>query len=159
MGSRWSVPCVQHWSTLLLVSAIAFLSEKCRKSHCVTFSIFEFINDTTAFHTQLNFIHPALQFTIEMVNHCTLPVLDVLAKCKDCLLITSVYRKLTFTGLYTNWNSSMSSKIDLISTLTYGALMICSLCPLNQETEKIHCIFIDSNFPTNVVKCVMQRKF
>lgn len=31
-----------------------------------TFSIFDSINDTTAFHTQLISLHPFLQFTIEV---------------------------------------------------------------------------------------------
>lgn len=87
---------------------------------CVMFPIFESINDATAFHTQLNSVYPAL------VNDCTLPVLDVLVRCKDGLFITSVYRKSTFTGLYTNWNASvpMSCKTNLIPTLAQGALMI-----------------------------------
>lgn len=53
--------------------------------------------------------------------------------------IIRVYLKPTFTALYTNWNECLpkSHQMNLISTLVYRALMICSL----QELEKTHRTF------------------
>lgn len=135
------------------------LFEKCCKPrvylHYVDdpFSIFDFISDAMAFHTQFNPLHP---FTMKV---CTLPFLDVLVECKDDLFITSVYHRPTFNDLYTNWNFfvSKSRKINLASTLNCE-LMICSPCTLNQELGKIHCIFTDNGFTSNVIKYVIELK-
>lgn len=77
-----------------------------------------------------------------------------LLNIKMVVFIISIYLKPTFTGLYTNWNSfvPVPRKINLISTLVHRALMICAPCTLNQEPEKIRCIFINNCFPINVLK-------
>ena len=71
--------------------------------------------------TSLNFLniqHPNLNFTIEKEHMKQLPFLDVLNTCSD-RLITSVYRKSTFTGLLQNCNSfaPFTYKKGLIKTL------------------------------------------
>lgn len=58
-----------------------------------------------------------------------LPFLDVLVEWKDVFVfITSVYRKPTFNGLYTNWNSFVpkSQNLNLIPTLAHQVLMMYS---------------------------------
>ena len=67
-----------------------------------------------------------IQFTIEFEQDQEIPFLDVLIK-RDLnnSFSTSIYRKKTFTGLYTQWDSftPRKYKINLIRTLS---LRICS---------------------------------
>ena len=66
----------------------------------------------------LNCQHPNLDFTIEEEHMKQLPFLDVFSTRSE-RLITSVYRKSTFTGLLQNYNSFVpfTYKKGLIKTL------------------------------------------
>ena len=66
---------------------------------------------------------------IEFEQNQEIPFLDVLIKRHlNNSFSTSIYRKKTFTGLYTQWDSftPRKYKINLIRTLTYRCLRICS---------------------------------
>ena len=67
----------------------------------------------------LNSQHPSLNFTIGKKHMKQLPFLDVLSTGLD-RLITSVYKKSTFTGRLQNYNSFVlfTYKKDLVETLT-----------------------------------------
>ena len=69
--------------------------------------------------TFLNGQHPNIKFTIEKEKNNQLPFLDILDDSSSNKLVTSVYRKPTYTGLLTNYNSFTSSnyKKGLIKTL------------------------------------------
>ena len=65
-----------------------------------------------------------------------IPFLDILVKrCPNNTFVTSIYRKKTFTGLYTKWDSftPRKYKINLIRTLTYRCYRICSSASLLQS--------------------------
>ena len=66
------------------------------------------------FPERSNNIQPALEFTMEEENNGELPFLDLLIKHSSTELLTTVYRKPTFSGLYTRWNSFCD--INLIRT-------------------------------------------
>ena len=55
----------------------------------------------------LNNLHPCLQFTMESEVDGKLPFLDVLVLRDEVSeeFLTTIYRKPTFTGLYTRWDS------------------------------------------------------
>ena len=56
----------------------------------------------------LNSFDANIQFTYEIEENGTIPLLDVLVKrCDDGQLETSVYRKKTITDLYINWKSHL----------------------------------------------------
>ena len=57
--------------------------------------------DALRFLKRLNAIHPALQFTMECENDCRLPFLYVHVIKAAEGLSTTIYRKPTFSGLYT----------------------------------------------------------
>ena len=59
--------------------------------------------------TFLNGQHPNIKFTIEKEKNNQLPFLDILDDSSSNNLDTSVYRKPTYTGLLTNYNSFTSS--------------------------------------------------
>ena len=73
---------------------------------------------------------------------------------------TSVYRKPTFSGLYTRWSSfcPKQRKISLIKTLTHRALMICSKSKLNSELEKLTKIFLEKGYPEDVISVYIKEK-
>ena len=78
----------------------------------------------------------------------------------DLGLITSVYRKPTFSGLYTQWKSFCpdSRKISLIKTLTHRALKICSPCKLSGELQFLEQLFLKNGYPQHIIKLTMSRK-
>ena len=63
--------------------------------------------------------HPNIKFTIEKEKSNQLPFLDILNDSSSNKLVTSVYRKRTYTGLLTNCNSftSPNYKNGLLKTL------------------------------------------
>ena len=70
-----------------------------------TFAIFNNEGEAEGFHQKLNSLHPSLKFTTEAEQNGQLPFMDVqIMKVQDKLM-RSVYRKPTFTGLYTRWDS------------------------------------------------------
>ena len=68
------------------------------------FCLSENEHQAQTFFDFLNIQHPNLNFTIEKEHMKQLPLLDVLNTRSD-RLITSIYRKSTFTGLLRNYNS------------------------------------------------------
>ena len=95
------------------------------------FAIFDHEAEADEFLTKLNCLHPSLKFTFEK-DKC-LHVLDVYVERTDNGFETSVYRKPTYTGQYLRWEffSPLKRKINLISTLVYQALMICTKRKIN----------------------------
>jgi len=69
-----------------------------------------------------------------------LPYLDVKIEKGINKFLTSVYRKPTFIGQYTCWDSFGPSKrkINLIDTLVHRALKICFKNKLQQELDCIY---------------------
>ena len=69
--------------------------------------------DCERFLEILNSLHPALQFTCELENDGRLPYLDVsIEKSKNDGILTSIYRKPTFTGLYITWDSFLCNQVQ-----------------------------------------------
>ena len=64
----------------------------------------------------LNGLHPSLQFTMEREIDGKLPFLDIQVFRESNRFTTSIYRKPTFTRVYTRWDSfcPASQKIALI---------------------------------------------
>ena len=69
-----------------------------------TFAAFNDEDECNEFLSHLNSLYPSLCFTFEKKCNRTLPFLDVMVEKNDCQFVTSMYRKLTFTGYYIRWN-------------------------------------------------------
>ena len=76
----------------------------------------------------LNSKHPNIKFTYEIEKDHCLPFLDVNIMFSNGIFSTSVYRKPTFTGLFTNFDSfiPISYKTGLINTLLFRYFNISS---------------------------------
>ena len=70
-----------------------------------TLAIFENASECSLFLTELNSLHPSLSFTCEREHDNQLSFLDILIEKKRNKFVTSVYRKPTFTGQCTRWES------------------------------------------------------
>ena len=105
-------------------------------------------------------MHPALRFTLEEENNCTLPFLDVLVFKETSAFLTTAYHKPMFTGLYIHWDSfcPKKRKINLIKTPTHQALMICSESNLDDESEFITKTLCNNGFPEDIVRSVIRDK-
>ena len=125
-----------------------------------TFAAFNDEDECNEFLSHLNSLHPLFRFTFENKCDRTLPFLDVLVEKNDCQFVTSIYRKSDFTGQYIRWNSfcSMKWKINLISTLVYRALVICSESNLQNKLSNIRSILINNGYTEVVINTAITRK-
>ena len=125
-----------------------------------TFSLVESRDSAVKFLHCLNDLHPGvLKFTMEGEEERRLPFMDVLVRREQNRFTTSVYRKPTFTGLYTRWDSycPTSRKIALIRSITQRAKKICSPQYLDDEAEKLQAIFWKNGYPEPIVSRVIKQ--
>ena len=76
--------------------------------------------------TYLSSKHPNINFTFEVEEGNCLPFLDINVYRLSDKFFSSVYRKDTFSGVFTNYEAFLPDvyKMGLISTLLYRAYMI-----------------------------------
>ena len=102
--------------------------------------------------------HPNIKFTYEVEANNTLPFLDVNVFRESDKFSSTVHRKDTFSGVYTNFRSFMPDtyKGGLISTLLYRAYMISSSFEsLHNEIENLKRIFGKNGYPSKFIdKCI-----
>ena len=93
-----------------------------------TFSLFDSKDTASRFLDFLNSRHPNIKFTMELEENGEIPFLDVCMKRDHNTFSTTVHHKKTFIGLSTKWDSftPRKYKVNLIRTLTYRCLRICS---------------------------------
>ena len=125
-----------------------------------TFALVESRSSAEKFLKCLNGLHPGvLRFTMEGEENGRLPFMDVLVRREMAGFTTTIYRKPTFTGLYTRWDSycATGQKIALIRSLTQRAKKICSAQYLDAEVENLKKIFCKNGYPEPIVRRVMQQ--
>ena len=93
-----------------------------------TFLVFKCPTHINLFLTYLNSRHSNIKFTCDNEENSQLPFLDLCIKRDDLLFSTSIYRKPTYTGLLSKYDSfaPILYKTNLVSTLTYRAYKLCS---------------------------------
>ena len=99
-----------------------------------------------------------MTFTYELEHDDCLAFLDVSVSRKDNNFATSVYRKPTFSGLYSNFNSFMPEqyKKGLIKTLLHRSFTFC--CDWNRfeiEVTALKNIFRKNKFPLYFIEKVI----
>ena len=68
------------------------------------FACFSTRNESLSFSHCLNDLYPSLTFAMDEEKDNKLVFLDVLVEHRLFALITCIYRKPTFTGLYLSWS-------------------------------------------------------
>ena len=124
-----------------------------------TFCLFKCKKDADLFLVQLNPMHPSLKFTEERESNERLPFLDVFMHKTPTAFLSSVYRKPTFSGLYTWWDSfyPQQRKINLIKTLVHRALLISSKCfiVMKSSSSSQLCLRMGIHYPFWMVLSMM----
>ena len=114
------------------------------------FSYFANQSRSVEFFERLNGLHEALRFTQESERECSLHfrILDVKVSRTDDSIITSMYRKPTFTGRYPPWDSfsATSYKINLVRSLTNRVLRICSTSVIDKELKTLRTILSKNGY-------------
>ena len=122
------------------------------------FILGENIEHIVKFKEYLNSKHQNINFTSELECNGKLPFLDNLIDRKDGKFITSVYRKPTFTGVYTHYQSFIPSvyKFGLLSTLLFRYFSICSSYALfHLEVIEFKKIFLKNCYPSKLIdRCI-----
>ena len=126
------------------------------------FAIFASEMQSVEFLRRLNALHPSIQFTSEIEIDNKISFLDVLVEkvAGNTNFITSVYRKPTFSGLYTRWESFCSKrrKCALVATLTHRAIKICSQQRLQAELDFIKSVLASNGYPQDLVNTIIRSK-
>ena len=110
------------------------------------------------FQNYLNSKHPHITFTSEIEEEGKLPFLDMLINRNDGVIKTSVYRKPTFTGVYTHFHSFLPSmyKLGLLSTILFRYFSVCSSYWLfHLEVLEFKKIFLRNGYPPKFIeRCI-----
>ena len=78
-----------------------------------TFCLFRSRSYVEKFLDHINSYHPNIKFTVKLEMDDTLPFLDVSVTHDQNSFLTSLYRKKTFTGLYTDFGTLSPNNVRL----------------------------------------------
>ena len=110
------------------------------------------------FREYLSSKHPNIKFSIEKEEDGCLPFLDVNIFCGNDKFATKVYRKKTFSGVYTNFKSFIPEtyKIGLIKSLLFWCFSLWSdFIKFHHEIDKLKGILYKNSYPCDLVdKCI-----
>ena len=124
-----------------------------------TFCLFRHREHVDKFLEYINNFHPNIKFTVEVEEDNNLPFLDVLVTHEQTGFSTSLYRKKTFTGLYTDYASLAPDKykINLVRILVFRAFHICSTyMNFHHELIRIKRILTENCFPRSIIDRVIK---
>jgi len=130
-----------------------------------TFLLFSSQSHVKKFHKYLNSRHVNMDFTYECEIDNKLAFLDVLVSRVSNQLVTSLYRKPTFSGLYTNFNSYISEKYKtgLIYCLLFRVFSLTvDWAKFHEEVKYLSVIFRKNQYPQHFfdrcIKIFLNRK-
>lgn len=119
-----------------------------------TFVIFRNEGDGEKFFHYLNTLHPNMSFTMEKEVNKSLSFLDLTVIRSGNQLVSSIFRKPTFTGLGTSYFSYIPFlyKLNAIKTLLYRAYHLSSNYEFfHAELMYLQNFFISNGFPTFLI--------
>ena len=162
MGSPLG-PCLAnvflcHWEEIWLKKCpIKFKPLYYKRYMDDTFLLFSSSEDVKKFDKYINSRHKSMSFTHEVENDNKLPFLDILV-ARENSFTTDMYRKPTFSGLYTNFHSFLPEKYKsgLVMTLLFRIFTICSdWSKIHEEIINLRKIMLKNNFPGKFLdKCI-----
>ena len=128
-----------------------------------TFLLFSSEEHYKKFFRYINSRHKNMSFTYEVESDNKLPFLDVLVTRDSCSpqlksFTTNIYRKPTFSGLYTNYHSFLPEnyKTGLFLTLLFRIYTLCSdWSTIHNEIINLRNIMLKNNFPAKFIdRCI-----
>ena len=124
------------------------------------FVMFEDFEKFDLFKEYLNTRHENIKFTSELETEGKLPFLDMLIDRNNNKIVTSIYRKPTFTGLYTHFESFLPSvyKFGLLYTLLFRYFSLCSNYKLfHLEIVELKKIFLKNGYSSKFIDACTRR--
>ena len=124
------------------------------------FLLFRSLNHVPLFLKYLNQQHPNITFTSEVERDGKLPFLDIDISRSQGKFSTSVYRKPTFTGLFTNFHSfiPLTYKRCLVSCLVHRIFNLCSSYEnFHIQLEVVRNLFKLNGFPSHMFERITRR--
>ena len=151
-----------------LANAFLVYHEKNRLEHCPVeyrplyyrryvddiFVLFNSAEHLKHFYSYLNSCHLNISLTIENEKDNRMSFLHVYIIREKDKFTTSVYRKPTFSGIYTHFDSFLpsSNKIGSLHTLLYRCFRICSdWTKFHLELVKLTDVFKNNGSPENFI--------
>ena len=125
-----------------------------------TFLLFHSKYHIEKFRNHLNRQHKNIKFTFETENENSIAFLDIKITRDNNKFMTSVYRKPTFSGLFTNFESftPKSYKCNLLLTLLHRTFKLCSNFErFHQEIDKLKTIFENNGYPKSFVDFCIKK--
>ena len=114
----------------------------------------------------MNSRHRNIQFTCEEESNDKISFLDISITRSKNKLVTSLYRKKTFSGVYRNYNSFLPTnyKKGLIDTLLFQSYNICAdYSILHNKIKYLRTIWQKNSFPLffidNCIKFFLDKLF
>ena len=124
------------------------------------FVLFSSPDHADKFREYLSSKHPNIKFSIEKEEDGCLPFLDVNIFRENDKFATNVYRKKTFSGVYTNFKSFIPEtyKIGLIKSLLFRCFSFCSdFIKFHHEIDKLKSMLYKNSYPRGLVeKCIKE---
>ena len=124
------------------------------------FLLFRSLDHIPLFLNYLNSQHPNISFTSEIEHEGKLPFLDIDVSRSNGKFTTSVYRKPTFTGLFTNFHSfiSLNYKRSLVSCLLHRVFNLSSSYEnFHVQLETIRKLFNLNGFPSHMFDSIVRH--
>ena len=125
-----------------------------------TFLLFRSKDHIEKFQCYLNSLHPNINFKPEIEENNSISFLDIKIRRVNNSFSTNIYRKVTFSGVFTNFESfiPVSYKSNLIFTLLFRAFALCSNFELfHQEILNPKDIFKRNGYPCNFFDVCIKR--
>ena len=118
-----------------------------------TFLLFRTKDHVEKFKIYLKEQHKNTKFAFEIEENSSLSFLDITITCENNKLVTSVYRKPTFSDVFTNFESFIRG---LIETLLHRSFRLCSSYKnFHREIKTLKPIFKHNNYPQNfMTQCI-----
>ena len=116
------------------------------------FVLFELPESAHSFREYMISQHHNINFTVEQGNIGSLSFLDVKSCRKKGKFVTNVYRKQTFNGVFTNYESFIATyqKRGLLQRLLYRSFSICcDFKTFHFEIDHLKTILIKNKYPSN----------
>ena len=117
------------------------------------FFLFRSLDHVPLFLSYLNRQHPNISFSSELEKDGRLPFLDIEVTRSNGRFSTLVYRKPTFTGLFTNFHSfvPVAYKRSLVCCLLHRIFHLCSSYEnFHAQLEVVRKLFNLNGFPTHM---------
>ena len=124
-----------------------------------TFVLFKDKDHVNKFNKYLNSRHVNMRFSNEVQDELTLNFLDILIRREDGF-VTSIYRKPTFSGIYSHFNSyaPLIYKRGLIECLVFRIVHLCSSWSIiNHEINQLKCFLLNNKYPSSFINSTIRK--